>query len=178
MIIHFDYQVNCVLISYSKNVFTCTGANPQQIFTCQQCCDSQTGSFVLSYDCIGTWMERKKIDNRLEVRGETAVRMKGVIPYVSLTCKHLMHSRCHIHLCQALQRLSVVQFDQGTTLQRQPNTLTVRHHAGHTPTAVCAHLEPVLRTREEMSHTLLTDCRHLLSCTQILIFFHLPLVPV
>lgn len=67
------------------------------------------------------------------------------------TCEHLVHSRCHIHLCQALPGLSVVQFDLCTALQRQPHTLTIRHHARHTPTAVSAHLEPVLwgrRTRE------------------------------
>lgn len=63
------------------------------------------------------------------------------------TCKHLMHSGRHVHLCQALQGLSVVQSDVRTALQRQPHALTVRHHARHAPAAVCAHLEPVLRRR-------------------------------
>lgn len=64
-----------------------------------------------------------------------------------------MHSRRHVHLCQALQGLSVVQFDLRAALQRQPHTLAVRHYASHAPTAVCAHLEPVLRWREEVLHT-------------------------
>lgn len=69
------------------------------------------------------------------------------------TCKHFMHSRRHVHLRQALQGLSVVQFDMRAALQRQPHALTVRHHASHAPTAICAHLEPVLREREEKCQT-------------------------
>lgn len=65
------------------------------------------------------------------------------------TCKHLVHSWRHVHLRQALPALSMIQSDLRTALQRQPHALPVRHHAGHAPTAVCAHLEPVLRRREE-----------------------------
>lgn len=83
------------------------------------------------------------------------------------TCEHLMYSRRHVHLCQALPALSVVQPDQRTALQRQPHTLTVRHHARHAPTAVCAHLEPVLRRREEVS----------LNGLSALLFIHISIHP-
>lgn len=77
------------------------------------------------------------------------------LPYACVfTCKHFMHGRRHVHLCQALPALSMVQSDLRTALQRQPHPLTVRHHTSHAPAAVCAHLEPVLRWREEALHSL------------------------
>lgn len=74
-----------------------------------------------------------------------------------------MHGRCHVHLRQVLPALSVVQSDQCTALQRQPHALTVCHHTGHTPTAVRAHLEPVLRRRDKR-HGVKARYTHLIVC--------------
>lgn len=63
------------------------------------------------------------------------------------TCEHLVNSRRHVHLGHALVAGGVVQANLCTALQSHPHTLTIAHHAGHTPPAVLAHGKRVLRTR-------------------------------